>query len=97
MDGVIDNEIVEDVEAVEDYGESEKLKDLRRRLALYKDMEYNILTGAAQSYGVGNRTLSRYGVSLYEVRATIKELEESINAELNGSARWCGNLFPVDD
>lgn len=97
MEEVIDNEIVEDVENVEDTGESEKLIELRRRLALYKDMESNILTGAAQSYNVGNRTLSRYGVSLSDVRAMIKELEEAINAEINGSARWCGNMFPIDD
>ena len=77
--------------------ETSKLEDLRRRLALYKDMETNILEGGAQSYGVGNRTLSRYGVSLSEVRATIKELETEINAIESGSARWSGNLYPVDD
>ena len=77
--------------------ESEKLIELRRRLALYKDMEANILTGEAQSYNVGNRSLTRYGVSLAEVRKTIKELEQEINAELCGNARWSGNMFPIDD
>lgn len=77
--------------------ELDKLSELKRRLALYRDMETNILTGGAQSYNVGNRQLSRYGVSLSEVRAMIKELEEEINAEENGSSRWCGNLYPIDD
>ena len=77
--------------------ESEKLQELRRRLALYKDMETGILTGEAQSYNVGNRQLTRYGVSLREIKATIKELEIAINAELNGGARWRGNLYATDD
>lgn len=81
----------------EEKNESEKLIELRRRLALYKDMETNILSGEAQSYNVGNRSLTRYGVSLAEVRATIKELEIEISAEENGAARWSGNLFPIDD
>jgi hypothetical protein len=77
--------------------ESEKLQDLRRRLALYKNMEEGILTGEAQSYNVGNRQLTRYGVSLADIRKTIKELETEINAEINGGARWRGNFYPVDD
>jgi hypothetical protein len=77
--------------------ESEKLQELRQRLELYKEMERNILTGGAQSYNVNGRSLSRYGVSLSEVRATIKELEIEINAELNGAARWSGNLYALDN
>lgn len=74
-----------------------RLQELRRRLAMYKDMEANILTGGAQSYNVGNRQLSRYGVTLTEVKATIKELEAEIKAELRGHARWRGNMYPIDN
>jgi hypothetical protein len=77
--------------------ESAKLQELRRRLSMYKEMEATILTGGAQSYNVGNRQLSRYGVSLAEIKATIKELESEINAELNGRARWRGNFYPIDN
>ena len=74
-----------------------RLQELQRRLSLYKDMEANILTGGAQSYNVGNRQLSRYGVSLAEIRATIKELEAEINAVKRGRARWRGNMYPIDN
>jgi hypothetical protein len=74
-----------------------RLQELRRRLVMYKDMEANILTGGAQSYNVGNRQLSRYGVTLTEIKATIKELESEINAELRGRARWRGNMYPIDN
>lgn len=77
--------------------ESEKLQELRQRLELYKEMERNILTGGAQSYNVNGRSLSRYGVSLSEVRTTIKELESEINAEINGAQRWSGNFYALDD
>lgn len=76
---------------------TDKLTELKRRLALYKDMETNILSGGAQSYNVGNRQLTRYGLSLSDIRATIKELEEEINAEEKGFNRWSGNLYPIDD
>ncbi len=81
----------------EETQESEKLVELRRRLALYKDMETNILSGGAQSYNVGNRQLTRYGLSLSDIRKTIKELEEEIHAEEKGFNRWSGNLYPIDD
>lgn len=77
--------------------ENPKLAELQRRLALYKDMETNMLSGGAQSYGVGGRTLSRYGISLADVQKKITELEEAIYAEENGSNRWSGNLYPIDD
>ncbi len=80
-----------------DVQESEKLVELRRRLKLYKDMETNMLEGGAQSYNVGNRSLSRYGLSLADIQKKITELEEAIYAEENGSNRWCGNLYPIDD
>ncbi len=77
--------------------ELDKLSELKRRLALYRDMETNILTGGAQSYNVGNRQLARYNISLSEVRKTIAELEEQIAAEESGTARWSGNFYPIDD
>ena len=77
--------------------ESAKLQELRKRLAMYKSMEENILTGGAQSYNIGGRQLSRYGVSLAEIKATIKELESEINAEITGRRRWRGNFYPIDN
>ena len=77
--------------------EYEKLTELKRRLALYKDMETNMLTGGAQSYNVGNRQLSRYGLSLKDIQEKITDLEERINAIENGNSRWSGNLYPIDD
>ena len=77
--------------------DSEKVQELRKRLSLYKDMEEKILTGEAQSYTIGGRQLSRYGVSLPEIRKTIKDLENAIYAETHGCARWRGNFYAVDD
>ena len=81
----------------EEVTESAKLVELRRRLELYKDMETKMLSGEAQSYNVGNRQLSRYGISLSDVQKKISELEEAIYAEEHGTDRWHGNLYPIDD
>ena len=77
--------------------ESARVQELRQRLEMYKEMERNILTGGAQSYEINGRNLSRYEVKLSEIRATIKELEIEINAELKGAARWSGNLYALDN
>ena len=92
-----DTQDTQDTQEIPETTESDKLVELRRRLALYKDMETNILTGGAQSYNVGNRQLSRYGVSLNDIQRKIAELEEAIHAEEYGSSRWRGNLYPTDD
>ena len=76
--------------------DTEELEELKRRLNLYKELEENILTGGAQSYNIGNRSLNRYNVSLQQVKNTIEELEEKINAIETGSARWSGNLYSED-
>ena len=58
----------------------------------------NILHGKAQSYGVGTRNLSRYNVSLAELRAYLAEIEKEI-AELEamlatGSRRYGYEFVP---
>lgn len=58
----------------------------------------NILKGKAQSYGVGTRNLSRYNVSLGELRAYLTQIEKEI-AELEaalaaGSRRYGYEFVP---
>lgn len=68
----------------------EQLADKQERLRLYKAMEKNILEGAPQSYGISTRNVSRYNMTLPDLRAAIKTLEEEIagiEAELAGSGR----------
>lgn len=40
----------------------------------------NILTGKAQSYGVGSRNKSAYGMTLTELRGYLNEIEEEISS-----------------
>ncbi len=90
------NEEIDETETTETT-ESARVTELKRRLQLYKDMEEKMLSGGAQSYNIGNRSLTRYGLSLADVQKKISELEEEINAEENGASRWSGNFYPTDD
>lgn len=56
----------------------EKLNELRERRKLYLDAERELLTGGAQSYNVGSRSLTRYGMTASELRSAIKGLNDEI-------------------
>lgn len=57
---------------------AKQLETKRDRLAIYLAREKEMLTGGAQSYGIGSRSLTRYQTDLSNVRAAIKELEADI-------------------
>jgi hypothetical protein len=57
---------------------SKQLEVKKDRLAIYLAREKEMLTGGAQSYGIGSRNLTRYQTDLSNVRAAIKELEADI-------------------
>lgn len=56
----------------------EELNQKKERLSLYLKMEADMLTGSAQSYSLGSRSKSKFGMSLTELRTAINELEEEI-------------------
>lgn len=58
-----------------------ELDALRERLAAYQARELEILNGGVQSYGIGSRNVSRYGLDIGAIRDAIKDLEQQI-AEL---------------
>lgn len=65
----------------------DRLATLRERLKAYQDRELEMLRGGVQSYGIGSRNVTRYGIDLGTLRDTIKALEQEI-AELE--AALCG-------
>lgn len=79
---------------------------IKRLEELYSDREsvrqaiQNILTGKAQSYGVGTRNISRYGMTLSELRAYLADIEKQIAehevalATKNGGRRYGYEFIP---
>lgn len=64
---------------------AERIAQTRQRLGLYLQAEAAIL-GGAQSYSIGNRTLSR--ADLQTIRDEIRKLTmESMKAETGGAIR----------
>ena len=55
-----------------------ELDALRERLAAYRARELEILNGGVQSYGIGSRNVSRYGLDIGAIRDAIKDLEQQI-------------------
>jgi hypothetical protein len=77
--------------------ESEKVIELRRRLALYKNREeYMLSPEGVQSYGVGTRSLTRYQTDLKTVTDMIAKLEQAIASELADRGRFLGRMIPTD-
>ena len=64
-----------------------ELEDVRRRLKIYLEREEAMLTGGVQSYTIGSRNLSRYQISLADIREMIDKLrkrERELEDELAG-------------
>ena len=57
----------------------EQIADKKERLALYRQMERNILEGLPQSYGIGTRSVSRYSMSLDDLMNAIATLEKELD------------------
>lgn len=82
---------------LEPEAESEKVTEIRRRLALYKSREEFMLSPeGVQSYGVGNRNLTRYNTDLKTITDMITRLEDAISSELADRGRFQGSLIPTD-
>lgn len=58
---------------------AEKLDKAKTRLNLYYTQEEKMLQNGVQSYGLGQRNLTRYQLDLANIKATIKELENEID------------------
>ena len=56
-----------------------ELEQKELRLQMYRDMDEKMLNGAAQSYSLGSRSKTNYSMSLDQIRAAIKQLEEEID------------------
>ena len=78
----------------------EKYRDKKARLELYKQQEADMLSGADISNTIGSRRIERYPMSLKELRAAIKDLEDEISGleEMidGGSARRSFAVIPRD-
>lgn len=77
-----------------------RLETSRERLDLYYRMEAQMLADPVQSYTIGSRSLSKYGMSLADLRNAISELEEEIaelEAELSGFGRRAGRAIVIKD
>jgi len=61
-----------------------ELAQKQERLEYYLAREREMLTGGAQSYGIGSRNVTRYTTELAEVRRAIAGLETEIR-ELRGA------------
>jgi hypothetical protein len=86
--------MVSDLEVKVKAEKIEKLKwelhHKRERLRLYYDQEAKMLTGGAQSYSLGSRSKTNYQMSLDQLRAAIKQLEDEIR-ELEGLISGCNS------
>lgn len=61
------------------------LAEAREMLALYKQCEKDILSGQVRSYKIGSREAEM--LTLAEVRAGIREMEQEIAAHEGGSRK----------
>lgn len=55
-----------------------EIAEKKERRQNYLAREKTMLTGGAQSYGIGSRSLTRYTTELSQIRAAIKELDAEI-------------------
>ena len=55
-----------------------EIAEKKERRKFYLEREKTMLTGGAQSYGIGSRNLTRYTTELSQIRAAIKELDAEI-------------------
>lgn len=68
----------------------ERLAELRKSREAALQAMMNIASGKKQSYGIGTRNAAAYNMSLGELRAWKKEIEQEIaqlEADLNGRGR----------
>lgn len=54
------------------------LEEKKERRRLYIERERVMLSGGAQSYGIGSRNLTRFNTDLAQVRAAIDKLSDEI-------------------
>ena len=54
------------------------LEEKKERRRLYLERERVMLSGGAQSYGIGSRNLTRFNTDLAQVRAAIDKLSHEI-------------------
>lgn len=54
------------------------LEEKKERRRLYLERERVMLSGGAQSYGIGSRNLTRFNTDLAQVRAAIDKLSQEI-------------------
>lgn len=77
-----------------------RLSELQEDRAAIRKARLDILSGKAQSYGIGTRNKSAYGMTLSELNAWLKSIEkeiEEIEAELDcRGARAAQAVVPTD-
>lgn len=74
----------------------QRLTELRAERKMLLEARQKLLTGQAQSYSIGTRSLTRYSVTLPQLREDLEWVEEKIaelGAELAGAGRRLGYVF----
>lgn len=78
----------------------ERLVELNEDKSAVKQAIRNVLSGKAQSYGIGTRNKAAYNMSLGELRVYLREIEteiREIERELSGGGRRCIAFFVPKD
>lgn len=77
-----------------------RLSELQEDRAAVRKARLDILSGKAQSYSIGTRNKSAYGMTIFELNAWLKNIEkeiEEVEAELDcRGARAAQAVVPTD-
>lgn len=80
--------------------EKKKEKITERLTNLYEKEEEMLSSGAVQSYSIGSRSISKYGLSLKDLQSEIQRLEQELEiletTLLGGSPRKVVAAVPRD-
>lgn len=74
----------------------ERLEELKADRVALREAKRNLLAGKAQSYSIGSRSLTRYAVTLDQIRADMEWVDEKIaelSADISGHGRRLGYVF----
>lgn len=74
----------------------ERLEELKADRVALREAKRNLLAGKAQSYSIGSRSLTRYSVTLDQIRADLEWVDHEIAellADIAKQGRRLGYVF----